>query len=81
MSKRGNPAGGRGAIKGSVRAFVRQGIPIKLIGSFAKANKVHGFDCPGCAFPDKPGNPMVDSCEQGQKAIAWGVTSSLPLQR
>jgi molybdopterin-dependent oxidoreductase alpha subunit len=68
------PAGGRGAIKASVRAFARQGIPIKLLSSFARANKVHGFDCPGCAFPDKPGAPMVDSCEQGQKAIAWEMT-------
>lgn len=28
------PAGGRGAITGSVRAFARQGIPVKLLGSF-----------------------------------------------
>jgi molybdopterin-dependent oxidoreductase alpha subunit len=70
----GKPAGGRGAIKASLRAFARQGIAIQLIPSFAKANKVHGFDCPGCAFPDKPGHPLVDSCEQGQKAIAWEMT-------
>ena len=68
--KHESPAGGRGAIRGSVRAWARQGIPLKLMGSFLTANKVHGFDCPGCAFPDKPGRPFVDSCEQGQKAIA-----------
>ena len=68
------PAGGRGAIKASVKAFARQGIPVKLLSSFANANKVHGFDCPGCAFPDKQGRPLVDSCEQGQKAIAWEMT-------
>jgi hypothetical protein len=46
-----------------------------LIESFLLANKLpHGFDCPGCAFPDKPGKPLVDSCEQGQKAIAWEMT-------
>jgi molybdopterin-dependent oxidoreductase alpha subunit len=73
--RKGKPAGGRGAIKASVQAFARQGIPIKLLASFAKANKVHGgFDCPGCAFPDKSGRPLVDSCEQGQKAIAWEMT-------
>jgi molybdopterin-dependent oxidoreductase alpha subunit len=71
----GKPAGGRGSISGSVRAFVRQDIPIKLIGSFLHANKLPGgFDCPGCAFPDKPGKPLLDSCEQGQKAIAWEMT-------
>ncbi len=68
------PAGGRGAIQGAVRAWARQGIAIKLIGSFLSANKVTGFDCPGCAFPDRPGKPLVDSCEQGQKAIAWEMT-------
>ncbi len=73
--RKGKPAGGRGAIKGSVQAFARQGIPIKLLASFARANKVHGgFDCPGCAFPDKAGKPLLDSCEQGQKAIAWEMT-------
>ena len=68
---RNHPAGGRGAISGALRAFARQHIPVKVVGSFLTANKVHGFDCPGCAFPDKTGKPLVDSCEQGQKAIAW----------
>jgi len=73
-SKLSSPAGGRGALRGAVKAWVEQGIPMKLVGSFLTANKVHGFDCPGCAFPDKTGRPLVDSCEQGQKAIAWEMT-------
>ena len=68
------PAGGRGAIRGAVAAFRQQQIPVKLISSFLHANKAGGFDCPGCAFPDKPGPTLVDSCEQGQKAIAWEMT-------
>lgn len=69
------PAGGRGAIAGSLRAFRRQGIAIKLVGSFLSANKIGGgFDCPGCAFPDREDHPLLDSCEQGQKAIAWEMT-------
>ena len=69
------PAGGRGAISASVRAFAQQNIPLKLIGSFVHANTLPGgFDCPGCAFPDKAGKPLLDSCEQGQKAIAWEMT-------
>jgi molybdopterin-dependent oxidoreductase alpha subunit len=68
------PAGGRGAIAGSVRAFARQRIPFRLVESFLVANKPAGFDCPGCAFPDAPGRPLLDSCEQGQKAIAWEMT-------
>jgi len=68
------PAGGRGAVKASLDAFSQQGIPLKLVRSFLKANKPEGFDCPGCAFPDRPGSFGPDSCEQGQKAIAWEMT-------
>ncbi len=68
------PAGGRGAIRGALRAWAAQGIPLRVIDSFLHANKTTGFDCPGCAFPDLPGKPLVDSCEQGQKAIAWEMT-------
>lgn len=68
------PAGGRGAIRGALRAWAAQGIPLRVVDSFLHANKTAGFDCPGCAFPDLPGKPLVDSCEQGQKAIAWEMT-------
>jgi len=70
-----NPAGGRGAVKGALNAFWEQRIPLKVIESFRKANVPHGFDCPGCAFPDKNQGGGIDSCEQGQKAIAWEMTS------
>jgi molybdopterin-dependent oxidoreductase alpha subunit len=69
------PAGGRGAVKSALNAFRIQGIPVRALQSFAKANKPDGFDCPGCAFPDKTGGALVDSCEQGQKAIAWEMTN------
>lgn len=68
------PAGGRGAVKSALAAFSQQGIPLKIFHSFAKANRPGGFDCPGCAFPDKGGGTGIDSCEQGQKAIAWEMT-------
>lgn len=70
------PAGGRGAIKSSIVTFHRQKLsPLKLAQSFREANKPGGFDCPGCAFPDKGEAGFgPDSCEQGQKAIAWEMT-------
>lgn len=71
----GAPAGGRGAVKSSLMTFYKQGITFKVLPSFANANKPGGFDCPGCAFPDKNGAGFgPDSCEQGQKAIAWEMT-------
>jgi len=74
IDRRDKPAGGRGAVKSTFQAFREQGIPLTAVSSLLRANKQRQFDCPGCAFPDKPGNPLVDSCEQGQKAIAWEMT-------
>lgn len=69
------PAGGRGAIKSTFHAYSEQGLsPLKAASMLLQANKMAKFDCPGCAFPDKPGKPAVDSCEQGHKAIAWEMT-------
>lgn len=70
-----SPAGGWGAVKSAVVGFYRQGIVRKVATSFATANMPDGFDCPGCAWPDKGGQGFgPDSCEQGQKAIAWEMT-------
>ena len=69
-----HPAGGRHAVGSAVSAFWRQGIPLKVVESFRSANRPGGFDCPGCAFPDRNDGSSIDSCEQGQKAIAWEMT-------
>lgn len=69
-----HPAGGWGALRGTVSAFAGQHIPFKLVPSFRAANIPGGFDCPGCAFPDRNEGRGIDSCEQGQKAIAWEMT-------
>lgn len=69
------PAGGRGAVKSTFKSYTEQGMsPLKTVSMLLQANKLAKFDCPGCAFPDKPGKPAVDSCEQGHKAIAWEMT-------
>jgi molybdopterin-dependent oxidoreductase alpha subunit len=74
IDRNDKPAGGRGAIKGTFAAYSAQGMPLKAVSMLLATNKRDTFDCPGCAFPDKPGKPMVDSCEQGQKAVAWEMT-------
>jgi len=40
-------------------------------------NQPHGFDCPGCAWPDPKHNLLVPSffCENGAKAVAWEATA------
>ena len=41
----------------------------------SKMNQQHGFDCPGCAWPD-PKKPSIlgEYCENGAKAIAEEAT-------
>ena len=58
----GHPAGGRHAVASALTAFARQGIPLKVVESFRAANRAGGFDCPGCAFPDRNDGRGVDSC-------------------
>jgi molybdopterin-dependent oxidoreductase alpha subunit len=67
-----NPAGGWGAVKRALGAHPKPYFPIKFISTLNNTNKPHGFDCPGCAWPDK-GNTGFgpDSCEQGSKAVGW----------
>lgn len=37
-------------------------------------NKVDGFDCPGCAWPDPKHTSSFDVCENGAKAVSWEAT-------
>jgi molybdopterin-dependent oxidoreductase alpha subunit len=38
-------------------------------------NKPNGFDCPGCAWPDKEHTSTFQFCENGAKAVTWEATS------
>jgi molybdopterin-dependent oxidoreductase alpha subunit len=37
-------------------------------------NKPNGFDCPGCAWPDKEHSSTFQFCENGAKAVTWEAT-------
>jgi molybdopterin-dependent oxidoreductase alpha subunit len=39
-----------------------------------RTNKPDGFDCPGCAWPDKDHNSTFQFCENGAKAVTWEAT-------
>ncbi|HTJ91264.1 MAG TPA: FdhF/YdeP family oxidoreductase, partial [Acidocella sp.] len=39
-----------------------------------KTNKPNGFDCPGCAWPDKEHGSSFQFCENGAKAVTWEAT-------
>ncbi|STS10479.1 Formate dehydrogenase H [Ewingella americana] len=40
-----------------------------------RTNQPDGFDCPGCAWPDKEQHSTFQFCENGAKAVTWEATS------
>jgi molybdopterin-dependent oxidoreductase alpha subunit len=82
MSKRRNvpgireydsPAGGWGALRATANA-VREQMRVTKSPLLLRTNKPDGFDCPGCAWPDKDYNSTFQFCENGAKAVTWEAT-------
>ncbi len=43
--------------------------------ALVRLNQRHGFDCPGCAWPEEPGGrKFAEFCENGAKAVAEEAT-------
>ena len=69
------PAGGWGALKSVAQQVLEQGNPLKGARTLLSANQPDGFDCPGCAWPDKEHTSSFEFCENGAKAVAAESTS------
>lgn len=69
------PAGGWGALKSSAQHLGEQGIALKGAKTMLHANQVDGFDCPGCAWPDRDHRSTFEFCENGVKAVAAEATA------
>lgn len=67
------PAGGWGALKTTLQRIEPGNARITLK-ALIRANQPEGFDCPGCAWPDKPG-AAIQFCENGAKAITHEITA------
>ncbi|MDE8345075.1 MAG: FdhF/YdeP family oxidoreductase [Acidocella sp.] len=69
-----SPAGGWGALGATAKAVREQmelsETPLLLY----RTNKPAGFDCPGCAWPDKEHSSTFQFCENGAKAVTWEAT-------
>ena len=72
-----SPAGGWGALDGIRKAFTLHRIPLQRTRALFKANHDRGFDCPGCAWPDRNDGKAIDACENGMKAVAAEMTARL----
>ena len=74
IRKYDGPAGGWGALKSVARHLIEQDIEIKGAKTLLHANQPDGFDCPGCAWPDRDHTSTFEFCENGAKAVAAEAT-------
>ncbi|WP_454813451.1 FdhF/YdeP family oxidoreductase [Labrys neptuniae] len=70
-----SPAGGWGALKATAAAVRTQMEVLEAPLTFLRMNQPEGFDCPGCAWPDKEHSSTFQFCENGAKAVTWEATS------
>src|SRR5580658_5708780 len=70
-----NPAGGWGALRATARAVREQMEAGEAAVTLLRTNKPEGFDCPGCAWPDKKHTSTFQFCENGAKAVTWEATN------
>jgi molybdopterin-dependent oxidoreductase alpha subunit len=68
------PAGGWDALKSSWHALREQQVVVKGASTLLRTNQPAGFDCPGCAWPDRNAHSTFEFCENGVKAVANEAT-------
>ncbi len=68
-------AAGWGALKAVADAVRSQKAVVKETHGLLTMNQPHGFDCPGCAWPDPKHTSSFEFCENGAKAVSWEATS------
>jgi len=69
------PAGGWGALKATAQAVRQQMETLEAPIVLMRTNQPTGFDCPGCAWPDKEHRSTFQFCENGAKAVTWEATT------
>ncbi|MBT9386042.1 FdhF/YdeP family oxidoreductase [Pseudooceanicola sp. CBS1P-1] len=69
-----HPAGGWGALRATAKAVRTQMDASDAALTLLRTNKPAGFDCPGCAWPDKEHTSTFQFCENGAKAVTWEAT-------
>jgi anaerobic selenocysteine-containing dehydrogenase len=68
-------AAGWGALKAVADAVRGQMDIVKEAHGLLSMNQPHGFDCPGCAWPDPKHTSSFEFCENGAKAVTWEATA------
>jgi hypothetical protein len=68
-------AAGWGALKQVAINLVKEKVAGGKYKTLFKQNQPDGFDCPGCAWPDRQHASTFEFCENGVKAVAAEATS------
>jgi molybdopterin-dependent oxidoreductase alpha subunit len=68
-------AAGWGAVKQVAVALVNEKVAGSKYKTLLAQNQPDGFDCPGCAWPDREHQSTFQFCENGVKAVAAEATS------
>ncbi|OBF09723.1 FdhF/YdeP family oxidoreductase [Mycobacterium sp. ACS4331] len=72
--RKGEAAGVKAVLVSLNRALEQMG-PLRTAATLTRLNQRHGFDCPGCAWPEVPGGRKpAEFCENGAKAVAEEAT-------
>lgn len=66
------PAGGWGALKATAIAVRTQMDAFEAPATLLRTNQPDGFDCPGCAWPDKEHKSTFQFCEWRQSRDLGG---------
>jgi len=69
------PAGGWPALKSVAAHLLQQDVAIRGARTLLRTNQPDGFDCPGCAWPDRQHTSTFEFCENGAKAVAFEATT------
>jgi molybdopterin-dependent oxidoreductase alpha subunit len=70
-----HPAAGWGALKYVALNLLKEKVAGGNYRTLFGQNQPHGFDCPGCAWPDREHASTFEFCENGVKAVAAEATS------
>src|SRR6201746_2597668 len=70
-----HPAAGWGALKYVAINLIKEKVTGGDYRMLFKQNQPDGFDCPGCAWPDREHASTFEFCENGVKAVAAESTS------
>ncbi|WP_321951122.1 FdhF/YdeP family oxidoreductase [Paraburkholderia bannensis] len=70
-----HPAAGWGALKYVAINLIKERVSGGNYRTLFKQNQPDGFDCPGCAWPDREHASTFEFCENGVKAVAAEATT------